>query len=168
MIERRSALGKGLSALIPDAPEPVPQGAFEVDVDLLAPNQQQPRLRMDDTKLDELARSIQANGIIQPILVRRTGSTYQIIAGERRWRAAQRAGLLKVPVIVREMPGESDQQLLALALIENIQRENLNPVDEALAYQRLVDVHAMTHDQIAAAVGKDRSSSQLSAPPQAA
>ena len=158
MIERRPALGKGLSALIPDAPEPVPQGAIEVDIDLLAPNHQQPRLRMDDAKLDELARSIQTNGIIQPILVRRTGSTYQIIAGERRWRAAQRAGLLKVPVIVRDVPGESDQQLLALALIENIQRENLNPVDEALAYQRLVDAHAMTHDQIAAAVGKDRSS----------
>ena len=158
MIERRPALGKGLSALIPDAPEPVRQGTRDIDIDLLAPNQQQPRLRMDDARLDELVRSIQVHGIIQPILVRRTGETYQIIAGERRWRAAQRAGLLKVPVVVREVSGEPDQEILALALIENIQRENLNPVDEALAYQRLVDAHGMTQEQIAAAVGKDRSS----------
>lgn len=144
--------------MLPDAPEPVRQGTRDLDIDLLAPNQQQPRLRMDDVRLDELVRSIQAHGIIQPILVRRTGETYQIIAGERRWRAAQRAGLLKVPVVVREVSGEPDQEILALALIENIQRENLNPVDEALAYQRLVDAHAMTQDQIAAAVGKDRSS----------
>jgi ParB family chromosome partitioning protein len=158
MTERRSALGKGLSALIPDAPELVLQGSIDIDIDLLAPNEQQPRQRMDDVRLDELVRSIQVNGIIQPILVRRTGTTYQIIAGERRWRAAQRAGLLKVPVVVRDVAGEPDQQILALALIENIQRENLNPVDEALAYQRLVDAHEMTQEQIAAAVGKDRSS----------
>ena len=158
MIERRPALGKGLSALIPDAPEPPRHGALEVDIDLLAPNDQQPRLQMDDAKLDELAQSIKANGIIQPILVRRTGDGYRIIAGERRWRAAQRAGLLKVPVVVREMPEGSERQLLELALIENIQRENLNPVDEALAYQRLADEFGLTQDQIAAAVGKDRSS----------
>src|SRR5688500_2386055 len=158
MIERRSALGKGLSALIPDAPEPVRAGAMEVGIDLLAPNQQQPRLQIDDEKLEELAQSIRTNGIIQPILVRRTGTTYRIIAGERRWRAAQRAGLLKVPVVVRDVAEGSEEQLLELALIENIQRENLNPVDEALAYQRLADQFAMTHDQIAAAVGKDRSS----------
>ncbi len=94
---------------------------------------------MDDARLDELAQSIRANGIIQPILVRRTGATYRIIAGERRWRAAQRAGLLKVPVVVRDVAEGADQQLLELALIENIQRENLNPIDEALAYQRLAD-----------------------------
>ena len=158
MIERRPALGKGLSALIPDAPEAPRQGALEVDIDLLAPSDQQPRLVMEDAKLDELARSITANGIIQPILVRRTGSTYRIIAGERRWRAAQRAGLLKVPVIIREMPEGSERQLLELALVENLQRENLNPVDEALAYQRLADEFGLTQDQIAAAVGKDRTS----------
>ena len=157
-MERRSALGKGLSALIPDAPEPVRQGAIEIDIDLLAPNERQPRLQMDDARLEDLARSIKANGIIQPILVRRVGGNYQIIAGERRWRAAQRAGLLKVPVVVREMPEGSEQQQLELALIENIQRENLNPVDEAVAYQRLVDDHGLTQEQIAAAVGKDRSS----------
>ena len=169
MVERRPALGKGLSALIPDAmPEPAPavapapvvvrQGPLEVDIDFIEPNERQPRLQMDDAKLEELARSIRNNGVIQPILVRRTGDRYQIIAGERRWRAAQRAGLLKVPVVVRDMAPGSDKEQLELALVENIQRENLNPVDEALAYQRLADDHQLTQDQIAAAVGKDRSS----------
>jgi ParB family chromosome partitioning protein len=157
MLERRPALGKGLSALIPDAPEPIRSGTTEVDIDLLSPNEQQPRLSMDDAKLEELARSVKSNGIIQPILVRRDGVRYRIIAGERRWRAAQRAGLQRVPVVVREVP-QGEQQLLELALIENLQRENLNPVDEALAYQRLADDFSLTQDQIAAAVGKDRSS----------
>ena len=157
MIERRPALGKGLSALIPDAPEPPRGGVMEVDIDLLAPNDLQPRVQMDEAKLQELSDSIKANGIIQPILVRRTGNTYRIIAGERRWRAAQRAGLHKVPVVVREV-AEGGKELLALALIENIQRENLNAVDEALAYRKLADEFGLTQDQIAAAVGKDRSS----------
>lgn len=158
MIERRPALGKGLSALIPDVPE-VPRNApLEVDIDLLLPNERQPRMQMDDGKLEELAQSIRANGMIQPILVQRAGAGYRIIAGERRWRAAQRAGLYKVPVVVRDLPEGSEKQLLELALIENIQRENLNPVDEAAAYQRLIDEFSLTHDQIAAAVGKDRSS----------
>jgi ParB family transcriptional regulator, chromosome partitioning protein len=157
-MEKRSALGKGLSALIPDVPEPPRQGTFEVDIDLLSPNEEQPRVQMDDARLDELTQSIKANGIIQPILVRRSGTAYRIIAGERRWRAAQRAGLLRVPVVVRDVPAGSEQQLLELALVENIQRENLNPVDEALAYQRLADNYQLTQDQIAAAVGKDRSS----------
>lgn len=158
MMERRPALGKGLSALIPDAPEPPRTGAIDVDVDLLAPSDHQPRLALDDARLDELAQSIRANGIIQPILVRRTGGTYRIIAGERRWRAAQRAGLLKVPVIVRDVPDGAERQLLELALVENLQREDLNPIDEALAYQRLVDEFGLTQDQVAAAVGKDRTS----------
>jgi ParB family chromosome partitioning protein len=157
MLERRPALGKGLSALIPDVPEPARSGPIEVDIDLLAPNPQQPRLNMDDGKLEELSASIKANGIIQPILVRRTGTTYRIIAGERRWRAAQRAGLQRVPVVVREV-ADGDKQLLELALIENLQREGLNPIDEALAYQRLADDFSLTQEQIAAAVGKDRSS----------
>jgi ParB family chromosome partitioning protein len=158
MLERRPALGKGLSALIPDAPEPARQGAVEVDIDQLVPNEKQPRVQMDDARLDELTQSIKEHGVIQPILVQRIGDLYRIIAGERRWRAAQRAGLLKVPVVVRDMPIDSDRQVLQLALIENIQRENLNPVDEAAAYQRLADEFGLTHDQIAAAVGKDRSS----------
>jgi ParB family chromosome partitioning protein len=158
MIERRPALGKGLSALIPDMPEPARPGVLEVDIDLISPNEHQPRLQIDDARLDELAASVRDNGFIQPILVRRTGPTYRIIAGERRWRAAQRAGLHKVPVVVRDVAESSEQQLLELALIENIQRENLNPVDEATAYQRLADQFHLTQDQIAAAVGKDRSS----------
>ncbi|HET9358836.1 MAG TPA: ParB/RepB/Spo0J family partition protein [Vicinamibacterales bacterium] len=157
MLERRPALGKGLSALIPDVPEPIRTGSLEVDIDLLSPNEQQPRLHMDDARLEELTQSIKSNGIIQPILVRRDGQGYRIIAGERRWRAAQRAGLHKVPVVVREVT-QGDKQALELALVENLQRENLNPVDEALAYQRLANEFAMTQEQIAAAVGKDRSS----------
>ena len=158
-MEKRPALGKGLSALIPDAPPAVASGPLEVDVDRLSPNELQPRVQFDDEKLDELARSITARGIIQPILVRPLGGgAYRIIAGERRWRAAQRAGLLKVPVVVRDVAEGSDQQLLELALIENVQRENLNPLDEAVAYQRLADQFSLTQEQIAAAVGKDRSS----------
>ena len=101
---KRPALGKGLSALIPDAPEPR-AGVLELDIDRLTPNPYQPRLQIDDARLDELTRSIKANGIIQPILVRRADSGYHIIAGERRWRAAQRAGLLRVPVVVRDVGG---------------------------------------------------------------
>ena len=158
MSERRRALGKGLSALIPDVPAPPRQGTIEVDIDLLAPSDQQPRLQLDDERLAELAESITANGVIQPILVRRTGGTYRIIAGERRWRASQRAGLLRVPVVIRDVPEGAEQQLLELALVENLQREDLNPIDEALAYQRLVDDFGLTQEQIAAAVGKDRTS----------
>jgi ParB family chromosome partitioning protein len=157
MNERRPALGKGLSALIPDAPA-VRSQPTEIDIDLLSPNEQQPRVQMDAAKLDELAESIRINGIIQPIVVRRSGDAYHIIAGERRWRAAQRAGLLKVPVVVRDVEASSPDKLLELALVENIQRENLNPVDEAFAYQRLAEEHGLTQDQIATAVGKDRSS----------
>ena len=108
---------------------------------------------MDDVHLEELAQSIRANGIIQPILVRHAGDRYEIVAGERRWRAAQRAGLLRVPVVVRDIP---DERLLQVALIENIQRENLNAIEEAQAYRRLADEHQMSQEAIAAAVGKDR------------
>jgi ParB family transcriptional regulator, chromosome partitioning protein len=156
MAEKRQALGRGLSALIPDTPVPAREsGLLEVDLDLLDPNRFQPRLQIDEARLDELAQSIRANGVIQPILVRRVNSRYEIIAGERRWRAAQRAGLLKVPVVLRDVP---DERLLQVALIENIQRENLNPIDEALAYHRLIREFHLTQDAVADAVGKDRSS----------
>jgi ParB family chromosome partitioning protein len=155
-MEKRPALGKGLSALIPDAPEPVRSSPVEADIDRLAPNDFQPRVNADDRRLRELAESIKANGIIQPIVVRRDGDRFQIIAGERRWRAARLAGLLRVPVVVRDVaPGQS---LLEMALIENIQREDLNPIDEALAYQRLFDEFHLKHEDIATAVGKDRAS----------
>ena len=158
MVEKRPALGKGLSALIPDVPDTPRTGPLEVDVHRLVPNEQQPRLQIDEARLEELAASIRTNGVIQPILVRRDGDGYRIIAGERRWRAAQRAGLLKVPVVVRDVAPGADKELLELAIVENVQRENLNPIDEALAYQRLIDKHGLTQEQVAAAVGKDRSS----------
>ena len=157
-MEKRFALGKGLSALIPDAPEPAPSAALEVDVDRLSPNRFQPRVQMDDARLDGLAESIRSNGIIQPIVVRRDGDRFQIIAGERRWRAAQKAGLARVPIVVRDVAPGQEQSLLELALIENIQRENLNPIDEALAYRRLTDEFHLTQEQIAVSVGKDRAS----------
>ncbi len=155
-MEKRPALGKGLSALIPDAPEPrfTPT---DVDIDLLSPSTFQPRAQMDDGRLDDLARSISSNGVIQPIVVRRVaGDRFQIIAGERRWRAAQKAGLSRVPIVVRDVAEGQERSLLEMALIENIQRENLNPIDEALAYRRLADDFHLTQEEIAAAVGKDR------------
>jgi ParB family chromosome partitioning protein len=158
MADKRPALGRGLSALIPDAPvatAQVPERSLDVDTDLLRPNQFQPRTHIDETRIEELARSIRSNGIIQPIVVRRVDSGYEIVAGERRWRAAQRAGLLKVPVVVRDIP---EEKLLEAALIENIQREDLNPLEEAHAYRRLADDFHLTQEQIADAVGKDRSS----------
>jgi ParB family chromosome partitioning protein len=130
----------------------------EVDIDLLSPNRQQPRRTMDDPRLDALSDSIKANGMIQPIVVRKLDRGYQIIAGERRWRAAQRAGLGRVPVVIRDVPPGDDKQLLEVALIENIQRENLNPIEEAEAYRRLSDEFQLSQEAIAAAVGKDRTS----------
>ena len=156
-MEKRPALGKGLSALIPDAPEPRPS-TLEVDIDRIVPNRFQPRGQMDDGRLEDLARSIKTNGVIQPIVVRREGDRFHIIAGERRWRAAQKAGLLRVPVVVREVTAGHDRSLLEMALVENIQRENLNPIDEALAYRRLSEEFHLTQEDIAAAVGKDRAS----------
>ncbi len=156
MADKRPALGRGLSALIPDAPA-ADAGArsLDVDIDLLRPNATQPRTTMSEVKLDELARSIRENGVIQPIIVRQIDGGYEIVAGERRWRASQRAGLLKVPIVVRDVP---EDRLLAVALIENIQREDLNPIEEAHAYRRLADEYRLTQEQIADAVGKDRSS----------
>jgi ParB family chromosome partitioning protein len=162
MAEKRPALGRGLSALIPGAtaaaPPSVPRDReptrpHEIDIDLLSPNPRQPRGQFDEQTLDELAQSIRSNGVLQPILVRQAGGRYEIVAGERRWRAAQRAGLLKVPVVVRDF---SDDKLLEVALVENIQRENLNPIDEGQAYKRLADDLRLSQEEIAAAVGKDR------------
>ena len=158
-MDKRPALGKGLSALIPDTPAPVapPPGVVELDIDRLSPNDYQPRREMDDARLEELAASIKANGVIQPIIVRSTPEGYRIIAGERRWRAARRAGLTRVPVVVKDVSGDQTQQkVLEMALIENIQREDLNAIDEAKAYRRLVDEFALTQEAVATAVGKDR------------
>ena len=156
-MEKRPALGKGLSALIPDMPEPT-RSAVEADIDRLEPNDFQPRRHVDEARLQELAQSIRANGIIQPIVVRKVGDRFQIIAGERRWRAAKVAGLLRVPIVVRDIAPGKEQSLLEMALIENIQRENLNPIEEALAYRRLSDEFHLRQEDIASAVGKDRAS----------
>jgi ParB family transcriptional regulator, chromosome partitioning protein len=165
-MEKRPALGKGLSALIPDAADALstPRASLDVDIDLLEPNHYQPRGPMDAERLEDLSKSIAANGIIQPIVVRRmdTGMSlggrerYQIIAGERRWRAAQLAQLSKVPVVIKDVPGSEKQRLLEMALIENIQREDLNPMEAAAGYQRLVDEFHLKQDDIAVQVGKDR------------
>ena len=164
-MEKRPALGKGLSALIPDADETLtttPRASLEVDIDQLEPNRYQPRGPIDAQKLDDLARSIKANGVIQPIVVHKLDGPaggrerYQIIAGERRWRAAQQAQLAKVPIVVKHVPGDATQRLLEMALIENIQREDLNPIEAAAGYQRLVDEFHLKQDDIAVQVGKDR------------
>lgn len=157
-MEKRPALGKGLSALIPDAPELPRAAPIDADIDRLAPNEFQPRSDMNDAKLQELAVSIKSNGVIQPIVVRRDGDRFRIIAGERRWRAAKLAGLLRVPIIVKDVAAGQEKKLLEMALIENIQREDLNPIEEALAYRRLADEFQLKQEDIAAAVGRDRAS----------
>ena len=157
-MEKRPALGKGLSALIPDLPPPRATATVETDIDRLAPNEFQPRGHIDEARLHELAQSIKTNGVIQPIVVRRIGDRFQIIAGERRWRAAKLAGLLRVPIAVRDVAPGQEQSLLQMALIENIQRENLNPIEEAFAYRRLADEFHLKQEDIASAVGKDRAS----------
>lgn len=158
MADKRPALGKGLSALIPDVPPEPRNAVLEIDVDRLSPNRFQPRDHVEQADIEELARSIRANGIIQPILVKRDGVGFQIIAGERRWRAAQHAGLLKVPVIVRDLGPGQDGMSLRLALVENLQRKDLNPIQEALGYRQMIDEFECTQEQVAEAMGKDRSS----------
>jgi ParB family transcriptional regulator, chromosome partitioning protein len=164
-MEKRPALGKGLSALIPDASDVLttPRAWLEVDIDLLEPNDLQPRGPIDAARLEDLAKSIRANGIVQPIIVRPleqppTGQArrYQIIAGERRWRAAQLAQLPRVPVVVKDLQGTDRRQQLEMALIENIQREDLNPMEEAAAYQRLVNDFRLRQEDVSERVGKDR------------
>ena len=178
----RKALGRGLSSLIPQAParkrtrpqspsktavtdpvaDPIPtesvaskSGPSEIDLDRIRPNRDQPRKDFDETALEELAESLKAQGVIQPVVVRSVeDGKYELIVGERRWRAAQRAGLLKIPALVRDV---SDNQLLEIALIENIQREELNPLETALAFQALIDDLGLTQQEVADRVGKQRS-----------
>ena len=152
----RQSLGRGLSALIGDEKprEANPSYPNEIDIDLIDPNPEQPRTVFTEANLDELAASIRANGIVQPIVVRSQGGRFQIVAGERRWRAAQRAELRKVPAVVRDI---ADDRLLEVALIENIQRQELNPIEEANAYRKLVDTIGLTQEQLSDRVGKERS-----------
>ena len=157
----RSALGKGLSALIRE-PEPSPvntttivqQGqAHHIDIDLIDPSPYQPRTRFREEPLEELAKSIRSSGIIQPLVLRPHGARFQLIAGERRWRAAQRAGLQKVPAVLREVP---EEKALELTLVENIQREDLNPIEQARAFDRLIGEFQLTQEDVASRTGKDR------------
>jgi ParB family transcriptional regulator, chromosome partitioning protein len=150
---KKKVLGRGLGALIPEAghAEPLPS---EIDIDQISTNPDQPRLKFDDKSLNELADSIRSNGVIQAVLVRPLGDAYQLVAGERRLMAAQRAGLLKIPAHVRDVP---DDRLLEMALIENIQREQLNPIEEAQAYQSLIDRLRITQEELAGRLGKERS-----------
>jgi len=157
----RKALGRGLEALIPGAGKPSPTAAEandlpdrELPIDAISRNPRQPRTTFDETALDELATSIRAQGIIQPLLVRpRAGGTYELVAGERRLRAAERAGLRTVPVVIREM---SDDESLEIALVENLQRTDLSALEEAAAYERLMHDFGLTQEEVAERVGKSR------------
>jgi ParB family chromosome partitioning protein len=152
----RKVLGRGLSALLSETPAATSanEELREVDIDLIEPNNVQPRTRFDEAQLEELAQSIKTNGVVQPILVRKTnGGRYQIVAGERRWRAAQRAGLQRIPSVIRDVP---DDKMLELALIENIQRQELNAIEEAYAYKRLIETFNLTQETVAQRVGRDR------------
>jgi ParB family transcriptional regulator, chromosome partitioning protein len=156
---QKQALGKGLGALIPDLStlddrEKRALGIMELDLDRIVPNEYQPRKYFDDEKMKELAASIKEQGVIQPVIVHRAGSGYELIAGERRWRASRLAGLKTIPALVKEA---SRRELLEMALIENIQREDLNPLEAAEAYKRLQDEFRLTQEDLARRVGKDRS-----------
>jgi ParB family chromosome partitioning protein len=150
----RRALGRGLSALLSDKPATTNEEMVEIDLDLIEPNNFQPRTTFDEERLEQLAQSIRANGIIQPLLVRRLSTDkYQLVAGERRWRASQRAGLHRVPCVVKDIP---EDKMLELALIENIQRQELNAIEEAQAYKRLIETLGLTQEMVAQRVGRDR------------
>ena len=155
---QRKALGKGLGALIPNLPEKLeskPEGMLLVDLDEIRPNPLQPRRSFDQEKIEELAGSIRENGILQPLIVKKLREGFELIAGERRWRAAQKAGLAKVPIIIKEV---GDKGRLELSLIENIQREDLNVIEEADAYQKLIEEFGYTQDALGQRVGKSRTS----------
>lgn len=149
----RKALGRGLKALIPQG-EADTSGVQEVLVSMIQPNPNQPRRRFEEAPLNELADSIRSHGVLEPIIVRPMGTGYEIVVGERRWRASQLAGLNTVPAIVREL---SEREAMELALVENLQREDLNPVEEAEAYQRLLEEFGLTQEEVAQRVGKERS-----------
>jgi ParB family chromosome partitioning protein len=158
MSVQTKGLGKGLSALISSAPVPSTEGTSEdhglrVRVDLISPSPYQPRRSFDEVKIDELAASIRNQGIIQPLVIRRKGERFELIAGERRWRAAMKAGLSDVPAVIRDA---SDNEALQLALVENLQREDLNPIEEASGYRRLQEEFHWSQEEMADKVGKSR------------
>lgn len=150
----RKALGRGLAALIPTAHAASPSGLRTLAIERIRPNRGQPRKHFDPESLEELASSIKARGVLQPILVRRRGDEYELVAGERRWRAATQAGLQEIPAVVKEL---TDSDALQVAIIENVQRQDLDPLEEAEAYLQLIRQYDMTQDAVAEAVGKSRS-----------
>jgi len=153
---RRPALGRGMAALLPNAAPPTPSGrsVLQLPIEAVERSKEQPRKRFDERQLEELAASIREHGVVEPILVRRHGERYRIVAGERRWRAAQRAGLKEIPALLREA---GDREAFELALVENLQRADLNAVEEAEAYEFLLKEHGLTQEEVAARVGKERS-----------
>jgi ParB family chromosome partitioning protein len=156
MATKRKALGKGLGALLPSVPAGAAEKTYmDLPIDEITPNQYQPRTNFDEESLNELAQSIKSDGVIQPVIVRRSGSGFELITGERRWRAAKLAGLKTIPAVIRDV---SEFRTLEWALIENIQRQDLNPLEEATAYASLIDDFHLTQEELAQRVGKDRSS----------
>lgn len=151
---KKTGLGKGMGALLDTAPETMGPKYYLCPIEELRPNANQPRKHFDQKKLEELVASIQEKGVIQPLLVRRLGAGYEIVAGERRWRAAQKAGIHEIPVIIEEM---EDETALELALVENLQREDLNPIEEGEAYRFLVEKYGFSQEEVAKKVGKERS-----------
>ncbi len=154
MSKERGGLGRGLEAIIPTRSAGTAAGLVEIDPERISPNPRQPRTTIDEAALSELADSIREHGILQPLIVTRSGSDYTLIAGERRWRAAKLAGLERVPALVKD---SSPQQMLELALVENIQRQDLGPLEEAAAYRQLLEEHSLTQEKVAQRVGKSRS-----------
>jgi len=153
MATKRMALGKGLGALLPEFGQGEPKTLLYCGIEEIVPNRSQPRKHFDESRLQELAESIKEKGILEPLIVRRIEQGYELIVGERRWRAAQRAGLKEVPVLVKEAEG---REALELSLIENLQRENLNPVEEAEAFKRLTEEFNVSQGELATRLGKDR------------
>ena len=151
---KRPALGRGLGALIPGGSPSERKGVMNLGIEEIRPDRSQPRRHFDEAHIEELAESIRSKGVLLPLIVRRDSEGYVLVAGERRWRAAQKAGLRELPVMVREVTGK---EAFEIALIENIQREDLNPIEEAGAYRRLIEEHGLTQEELAARVGKDRS-----------
>lgn len=151
----RKGLGKGLSALIPDVRPEDAERVQELPIDQIRPNPYQPRKRFDDAKLAELAESIKAHGIVQPLVVRRAGEEYELVVGQRRLLAARMAGLAEVPVVVSDL---GDAEMIQVALIENLQREDLNPIEEAESYRRLVEEFSMSQEELARVLGRSRPS----------
>lgn len=157
--KKKSALGRGLASLIPDAKTDQPSGIskkefFLCDIEKIVPNTYQPRKIFNKDAIDELVESVKVHGIIQPLIVRQRDGHYELIAGERRWRAAQKAGLKQVPVVIKDVAGDGPS--LEMAIIENVQRENLNCIEEAIAYQQLIDEFQLSQEDIASRVGKSR------------